>query len=223
MVIGLAIAESVRRRDILAGTARHLAGIAVMIGCFGAAGWLAVDHRPSPAERSLESPAAIADLPEAIRIGHFPLEVVSLGGDSLPSVSAISTGLDLMRIETVLIADGWRRVPAPDVISVVAALRQDLTGHPSAGATAPAGFRAAHPADLTLHAPGQNTVLRLWEAGRDAERAPIVAWAVAPEVRSRPWSAEAAMTAALAPFPGPRAPLSTDQGGTATGVILLHP
>ncbi|WP_417674010.1 bifunctional DedA family/phosphatase PAP2 family protein [Pseudodonghicola sp.] len=228
MVIGLAIAEGVRRRGPAVGTARHVTGIAVMIACFGAAGWVAVHHRPSPAERSLEPPAAIADLPAAIGTDRLPLEVVTLGGDALPPVSAVSAGLSVAQIADRLIANGWLRVPAPDVVSVVAALRQDLTGHPNAGATAPAGFRASRPADATLHAPGQNTVLRLWEAGQDATAAPIVAWAVAPEVRSRTWSAEAATTAALAPFPGPRDRLSpapsagtSDRSGAAGPLILL--
>lgn len=212
MVIGLAVAEGVRRPPAAATAARRAAGIAAMTACFAAAGWLALHHRPSPAERAAQPPAVIADLRAALGTDRLPLEVVTLSGEALPSVAVVSSGATETAIARRLIASGWQQVPAPDVLTVLAALREDLTGQPNRGATAPAAFRAARPADATLRAPGQDSILRLWRAGQDAAGAPLVAWAVAPEGDAPGWSPLTAAAAALALFPGhPAAP--ADDGG----------
>ena len=179
MVIGIATAEILRQR--LSG-GRRSAGAAAVIFAVALAGalWVAVADPPSEAPPVPSAPGEIADLSAALGTADLPVAVKTLDGTDLPPVALVTAGPPLADMARRLGDRGWHRVPGIGIASILAAIRSDLTGRLSTGATAPPAFRAGRPSSMAFRTPDLGAIVRAWDAGRTSDGAPLTAWAIAP-------------------------------------------
>ncbi len=224
MVIGFAVSEMARRRSRDPGRRRPALSLSATCACCAAALVIAIQDNPTVAPRVPSTVTVFDNLPDAITGDGFPLDVVTLSGETLPPVSVVSTGLSVGEIVGRLAKGGWTEAARPDVLSGIAALRQDITDHPQDRAMVLPAFLDARPATTTLHSPAQDAVLRLWGVGHERTGAPVVGWALD--------AAEGAAAAALLPAEaaalslvgaqGSRT-LATEARGTAVRLTELSP
>ncbi|MHC9236778.1 bifunctional DedA family/phosphatase PAP2 family protein [Pseudooceanicola sp. 502str34] len=206
LVIGFGVTDRLRRTRLPARAPHRGMALGVAALALIAAGWLAVEKRPVLKHAQTAPQTVVADVQAAVTDGTLPLEVVTLTGEALPPVTLIVEGASPEALADRLVAAGWTMVPAPGVASVFAAVRGEFTTRARTDATALPAFRDALPAAVTLRAPGGESILRLWSAGRGpgGEEAgeEIVAGAFSPEGDPQAWSEERVRRDVLSLLPG---------------------
>ena len=202
LVIGFAIAETLRTRRFPTRAPIRAAAAGVLVLALAGAGWFAVAKQPALRQAQTAPASVISDVSATVTAEGYPLAVMTLTGEELPPVTLIIEGDAPQALADRLTAAGWTAVPAPGMTSILAALRQEVADKTSADATVAPAFRDAMPAVVTLRAPSGNSVLRLWPAGQTPAGAPIVAGALAPEGDLSDWSDAAVRGDLLAQLPG---------------------
>lgn len=188
LVIGLGLAEGMRQKAAPPPRIRRLAGLCAALICFCGAGWLALYHTKSPAERVAIAATIVPDLSDDTAIAALPTEVVSLDGSRRAPVGLLVAGATASDLGTILTAAGWSEVPPPSLLSVLTAIRSDLEGlHPGPSATAPLAFYRASPAEVTLRDNRLDSLLRVWTIGTTPTGRPLLALAFGPEGNTPTW------------------------------------
>ncbi|WP_118137980.1 bifunctional DedA family/phosphatase PAP2 family protein [Oceanicella sp. SM1341] len=179
LVIGLGLAEGLRKRDPQPRAGLRRAGLGAMALCLCAALWIALTHTKSPVERPVEAPDRVPPFSDTAAIDALPTAVVALGGEPLAPVTLLVAGPELPGLRDRLVAAGWEVVPQPSLGSVFAAIRADVLDLPPATDSASMlAFHGAAPAALTLRGGPGGGLLRLWPLGVQASGRPVTALAL---------------------------------------------